>query len=195
MNWREFAASIIGSFAWPIAAGVLVWVLREHVKTLLHRQPTRLKAGPFEAEWAETSEDIGANVVALAAKAPNDDMTEDHRFSEEIAQLTELAEKAPVVAVGTGFRLVERVIRGIASDAGVDDPITTPLSRLLPLLADERLISPETAGAVHGLYYLRTIAAHDDGSGLSVTPERAREYVALVEAVLSGLSRPKHAVR
>jgi hypothetical protein len=49
---------------------------------------------------------------------------------------------------------------------------------LLRLLAERDLINAETLPAITGLSTLRNLAAHDDGSRLSVTPDRAREYAA-----------------
>jgi hypothetical protein len=44
------------------------------------------------------------------------------------------------------------------------------------------LITPETARAIEGITVMRNLAAH--GRANEVTPERARDYLALVDAVL-----------
>lgn len=61
---------------------------------------------------------------------------------------------------------------------------------LATALHQRALITVESESAIRGLATLRNLTAHNDGSGLGVSVEKAREYVSLAEGVLYALSRP-----
>lgn len=181
---------MVDSLAWPASAVVIVALLRRQLAALLQSPLSRLRAGPVELEWVREAEKVGENVAALNV-LPAATMEDP-----ETDRLAELADSAPVIAVLQGFALVERELRAIAELAGSLGPVVppgrrtgTPVGSLADILARHELISEETAAAVRGLSTLRNLAAHDTGSGTSVTVERAREYIALVEAVLFALDR------
>jgi len=162
---------------------LIAWTFRQQIAALFDGPIKRWKAGPLEMEyWAQETAEVVDHVGILDAVAAGEQ-------DDEIAQLAELAEKTPVVAVMAGFRLVERELRIIARAGGLDDTEGLPVSKLITREAEAGLITQETVSAVRGLLTLRNLAAHDDGSGLSVTPERAQEYVVLVQGVLFALSR------
>lgn len=181
MNWREFAASLVSSLAWPASAALIVFLLRKQLRSLLESPVKRWKAGPVEVEyWAEETAQIAGSVAALEAAGVDSG-------DDELDQLARLAEKAPVAAILSGFQLVEREVRRIAAGAGIDAAEAAPLSRVVVMEAEAGLLSPETVSAIRGLSVLRNLAAH--GTERQATPERAREYVALVEGVLYALRR------
>lgn len=176
-------ASLVGSLAWPAAASFVVWVFREQISTLFAGPVKRWKAGPVEMEfWAQEAAEVVEQVGVLDAVAAG-------QQDDEIAQLAELAEKTPVVAVMAGFRLVERELREIGQIGDIDGADRMPVSRLLVAEAEQGLVTQESVAAVRGLMTLRNVVTHDGGSGTSVTPERAQEYVVLVQGVLFALSR------
>lgn len=183
MTWREFVASLVGSLAWPATAAFVVWVFREQISTLFAGPVKRWKAGPVEMEfWAQEAAEVVEQVGVLDAVAAG-------QQDDEIAQLAELAEKTPAVAVMAGFRLVESELRAIGQIGGIDGADHMPVSKLLMTEADRGLITQESVAAVRGLMTLRNVVTHDNGSGTSVTPARAQEYVVLVQGVLFALSR------
>lgn len=55
VRWLEFLAKIIPAAIWPLTVLVLVVVLRKQVSTLIGTSLSRIKAGPFEAEWNRTT--------------------------------------------------------------------------------------------------------------------------------------------
>lgn len=188
VDWKEFIASLADSVAWPLGVVAGVWLLRRQLADLLAAPLTRLRAGPVELEWSRAAEEVGERVAALDALPAT--ATEDPQTD----RMAEVAETMPVVAVLSGWSLVECKLREIARRAeslgSVFPPRRRdrlPASALAEILARQELISQETAVAVRGLSTLRNLAAHDQGSGTSVTVERAREYVALVQAVLFAL--------
>ena len=56
------------------------------------------------------------------------------------------------------------------------------MGQLLRLALDHGVITPEAAKAVEGITVMRNLTAH--GRANEVTVERARDYLALVDAVL-----------
>lgn len=181
---------MVGSLAWPATAAFVVWVFREQISTLFVGPIKRWKAGPVEMEfWAQEAAEVVEQVGILDAVAAG-------QQDDEIAQLAELAEKTPAVAVMAGFRLVERELRAIGQIGGIDGADHMPVSKLLMTEAERGLITQESVAAVRGLMTLRNVVTHDNGSGTSVTPARAQEYVVLVQGVLFALSRsPTRAAR
>lgn len=182
MDWKEFIASLVSSVAWPLAAAVLIFVLKEPLRAAFRRPLKSLTIGPLSAQWNDAAEAVVVNAASSGAQAISPG------YESELERLKVLANETPVPAVMAGFGLAERELRRIATEASVDPARrgAMPLARALHAAG---AINQETVAAVQGLATLRNLAAHDDGRGLSVTPERAREYIALVEATLFALSR------
>lgn len=187
MGWKEFVASLVSSLAWPVSAATVVWLLRSQLAALLDGPIKRWKAGPVEVEYwtretAEVADSVGVLDAVTAGRAEEPD--------DELARLAELAEKTPVLAVIEGYRLVEREVRRIGHEGGIEGADQAPLSKLLATEVEAGLVTPETLNAVRGLTALRNLAAHGPAAETTTTVERAREYVVLVQAVLFALSRP-----
>jgi hypothetical protein len=187
MSWREFAASLVSSLAWPASLATIAWLLRRQLAALLDGPIKRWKAGPVEIEyWTEETAEVAGSVDVLDAVGASRAEPAD----DELARLSELAERTPVLAVIEGYRLVEREVRRIGMDGNIEGAEDAPLSKLLPAEVDAGLLTPETLNAVRGLTALRNLAAHGPAAEATTTVERAREYVILVQAVLFALSRP-----
>lgn len=194
MSWREFVASVVGSLAWPSAAALAVLLLRKELRGLLGGPLTRLKAGPVEAEWdrglGEVTSALGRYEGPGAAHS-QDETAPGLSAADilDIARAQRMAEKIPVVAVGKAYGLVERRLKELLNNRGI--VATGGLFAYLDPLIRDGTIDSRTADAIAGLLSLRQKASHDDGSGLSVTPGQAAEYVAAVGAVLERLA-PLH---
>ncbi len=132
MDWREFAASVVQSLAWPASVATVAWILRRQLSALLDGPVKRWKAGPVEMEfWERETAGVMDNVVGqLAQGAQSDDL------DEELTRLADLAGRVPVAAVTEGFRLVEREIRRIAVSAGLESADRTPVSRIILMEAE-----------------------------------------------------------
>jgi len=87
-----------------------------------------------------------------------------------------------------GYGRVEEGLREVVSDQGCAEEIGTRSATGLARMAHQRgLINEETARAVEGLSVLRNLAASSATEELS--PERAIDYLALVDAVLFSLGK------
>lgn len=182
MGWKEFVASVVSSLAWPVAGASVAFLLRKQIRYALERPLRSLQIGPLSAEWIDNVGAVVVNTASGGAQAMAPDV------ETQLAELKIDARRTPVPAVMRGFALVEREVNRIAAEASVASRQGDLTARLLAL-RDSGTINDETAAAVQGLVTLRNLAAHDNGSGLAVTPERSGEYIALVEATLFALRR------
>ncbi len=185
MTWKEFIAALVDALAWPVSLAVVVLLLRHQIAALLEGPVKRWKAGPVEFEYWEKAAEV-ADAVEVAVHA----LPSMIEVSADVERARRLAEKVPTVAVTKAFGLVERRLRELAAADGGEPADDMAAPALAGALHQRGLVTAETESAVRGLATLRNIAAHDDGSGLAVSVEKAREYVSLVEGVLYALSRP-----
>ncbi len=99
--------------------------------------------------------------------------------------LHELAERVPQAAVMEGFRRVELALLDVLREAEALPEKPQGVRQLARQALERRLITPKTAQGVEGLAVLRNMAAH--GRGEDVSAARAKDYLALVDAVLFAL--------
>jgi hypothetical protein len=97
MSGFEFAASLVGSLAWPIVVLTVAVLFRRQLSALLARPFSSLKAGPLKAVWDRQVAEVEAelprspSVVTSAGGAPDTD------------RLREIARAAPAAAVLEGL--------------------------------------------------------------------------------------------
>lgn len=176
----------IAALAWPIAAVVIVLFFRPEIKTLLNARLKRLKAGPFLAEWDEQVAEVQTEVEQAGAPTPERVPTPLGPLSEALA---ERAAVDPSGAVLEAHARIEDRLRDLLMQAGVPAPVrrSTNASRLAEGLRRRNLITDEAARAVEGLSVMRNLVSHG-GEG-EVTPQRAREYLALADGVLFAIGQ------
>lgn len=141
--------------------------------------PTRSRRFPHRPDSPTTTDPGGTVQLNWSPPAPTTSLGEE---------LSRLAEIAPETAVVTAYHRIEA--RLVEMLAGFDMlPISTLGGRGLARMARQKaLISEETLGAIEGLSVLRDLTAHGGGE---IGVDRAREYLALADAVLYALrSKP-----
>ena len=187
MGWQAFVASLVQSLAWPAGVVAVVIVLRKPIAAVLGQGVRRLKAGPVEVEFdqlqAEVREELARSPELAEAPVP----ASVPSLREELSRLAEIS---PPSAVMEAFKRIEYRLVEIVEMS--DSPGTPPRRTLgslgLARMARERdLISDETLAAIQGMSVLRNLVAH---SGGDISVDRARDYLALADAVLYAL-RPK----
>ena len=141
-----------------------------------------MRAGPVEVEFdqelAEVREELRRSPELAAAEVPALAVT----LREELARL---AEVSPEAAVSAAYARVEARLVEVLDSAGAPSASAVGGRALARLARSHELISDETLTAVEGLSVLRDLAAHGPGSTIGV--ERARDYLALADAVLYAL--------
>ena len=186
-----FVASLVQSLAWPAGVVAVVIVLRKPIGAVLGQGVRRVKAGPVEVEFdqlqAEIREELARSPELADAQVPA--QIGSLSLGEELSRL---AEVAPETAVMTAYRRIEERLTEIldGDDALPRDWVT---GRQLAKIAWERgLISEEARAAIDGLSVLRNLTAHVGGD---ISADRARDYLALADAVLYALrSKPSRRV-
>ncbi len=178
MSGFEFAASLVGSLAWPIVVLIVAVLFRRQLSALLARPLSSLKAGPLEAVWDRQVAEVEAELprspsgVTSAGGDPDTD------------RLREIARAAPAAAVLEAFTLIEEQLRQILLDAGVDAGVDAGGGGAMQMARralEAGLVRPETVKAVEGAAVLRNLAAH--GRKADLDEARALDYLALVDAV------------
>jgi hypothetical protein len=180
MSGFELIARLTDALAWPIAVVVGIVVLRKSIAELIARRPpNRVKAGPFEVEWdrllAETEKEVETELPASADPKRHP--------AGVVDELAPAAEATPLAAVQEAYATIQRELRRVVGSTGE----TANLGPVSLARRGERagLINSETTRAVEGLSVMRNLAVH--GGDRQITPERAREYLALTDGVLFAL--------
>lgn len=178
MDTMQFLASLVSSLAWPVAVVVVLILFRQRITELFDQLPRRVKAGPLELEW-----DRAAAVTATGLAASQHERQErtDATPIEDLADLSPLAEAAPRAAVLDAAARVESSLRARFESSDVDVPPSRGMRDLARRAQDAGLIESETARSIEGLTIMRNLAAHTRDE---VTPERAREFLTLAEAII-----------
>ena len=160
---------------------MVVIVLRQPIGAAFSRGVRRLRAGPVEVEFdqelAEVREELSRSPELAAAKS----QALTPSLAEELARL---AEVSPRSAVLEAYARIEARLIALLASAGVGYGAFRP-SALARVARDDGLISDETLTAMEGLSVLRDLAAHNPADDIGV--ERARDYLALADAVLFAL--------
>jgi hypothetical protein len=142
-------------------------------------QLRRLRAGPVEMEFDRLLSEVGTE---LPAPRPGATARRDAK-SPLIDEFADIATVSPLAAVLDGHAAVEQALRELIDQV---DPgqarHNVGAVRLTSAALARGLITPETAKAIEGITVMRNLVAH--GGANDVTADRARDYLALVDAVL-----------
>jgi len=172
MDWLTFASNIISALAWPVAAIVLVILLRRQILSLLPFVK-RLKAGPIEAEFEREVKELKASVaeaVPAAALLPSPEPdTKD--------ALLRLAETHPRAAILEAWLGVEGAALAALERKGMSTESSKGRSPILlaTLLAKSELLAQGQLNIFQELRSLRNQAVHV--GAFEPTVEAARSYV------------------
>jgi len=101
-----------------------------------------------------------------------------------VDELGRLAQASPNAAILEAHSRLEHELRELTKDLTADQRPRGVVA-LARLALEQGLITPETLHAIEGVTTLRNLAAH--GRQAEVSPERAMDYLALVDAVLFAL--------
>jgi hypothetical protein len=202
MNGWQFAASVIGSLAWPVAIVALALLFRGSLRRLLSGDVKLLKAGPsgLEVQFSDIVPEIRQEVEKgreAAAVAPAEGPTgaPPGASAPDVGtgirdEMLEVAKRSPRAAVLESYDRLEALLREKLEASGLDTRRLPTLGA--PGLADlarlRGLITPETETAINGLTTLRNLTAHGRDNELSY--DRAVEFVDLVAAILFTIEHP-----
>jgi hypothetical protein len=183
----EDAASLIravASLAWPLVALAAILLFRAQIIGLFSSGVRRVKAGPVEVEWDRQVSEIEAEIEQPGVPPPH-----SLPGGPVADELRAVAQQAPGAAVMEAYAVLERTIRAILHRARIEAEPDVRIGAvgLARVAVQADLITEETLRAVEGVAVLRNLAAH--GHASEVTPERALDYLALIDAILFALRR------
>ena len=190
------ALEFISSVAWPVTVLVIALLFRNTISAMLSGELKSLKVGPIKAIWSRNVQRVRSDLQAAGGE---DEETGDQKASGSllesqaqprtgsglVVELVPLAEQSPETAVLEAYSRIERTLRELLANSPVDphlDLSQLGAHALADLAHQHGLISAKTQQAVEGLGVLRNLAAH--GRAGELTPERAVEYLVLVDGTL-----------
>lgn len=135
----------------------------------------------FDRELAEVRDELHRSPDPAGA---GNTQPRDVALGEELARL---AEVSPEAAVTTAFSQIEARLVELLDEAGAPSYSAVGGVALARLARRHELISSETVSAIEGLAVMRNLAVNSPGGDIG--GKRAREYLALADAVLYTMSQ------
>ena len=174
MSVLQFIAALANSLAWPLAALIMVIILRRPIAQLLRRgQLKKLKAGPagLELEYfdeklqdasdalAEVPTQAASLQISVLPATSNGEVARD----DFMADMRQLADVAPSAAILESYARLERVLRDALELTPAAAASRRPISvRSLARRALERgLINQAEHSALEDVTTMRNIVAHE----------------------------------
>jgi hypothetical protein len=193
---EQFISSLVSSLAWPAAAFGIALLFRRQLAELLSTSLRRFKAGPLEFEFDRVLSSVEAEIGSTGS-LPRRELegmaspgtTGARTLSGLVDELGPVASASPTAAIVEAHSRLEHELRELTKDLTVDQRPRGVVA-LARLALEHGLITPETFNAIEGVTTLRNLAAH--GRLAEVSPERAMDYLALVDAVLFALRQTPH---
>jgi hypothetical protein len=164
-----FTAALIDSLSWPLAAVAIAFMFRRQVRDLISaRGLTRVKAGPFEAEWSTAQAVVPSQIRAHVP--PDSDRGGVNRESAAVSPRSTILARYD--------SLIQRLKQEVASrEPNLKPHISN--ATLINLALERGIISDKTERALVGATVMRNLAAH---SGQELTEARAAEFLAITDA-------------
>jgi hypothetical protein len=181
MDCLTFIASITKSMAWPVAAVILVLLLKDEIVKIAPFLK-RIKAGPVEAEFEREVKELKLAtpppVTPVAAK-PEDTASKNFLF-----QLAELHPRSAILESWVRVEAAARAALGSRVPSAQKSGYI-PAARLAEPLAQAEIITQGQVTLYHELRRLRNEVAH--AVGFEPTQESARAYIDLASFLQSHL--------
>ena len=176
MDALTFISKLVDALAWPLAAVVLVLLLRRQIVALAPFI-RRLKAGPLEAEFEREVRELRSTMDTAKPAVPSE------RPQWQVAA-EQLAQVSPRSAILEAWRQAEaaaiRALRTKKSTLSDQDVRST--REVLRLLGDEGLATPEEVALLNQMRFLRNQAGHVES--FQPTYEAAMNFVQLAGTLI-----------
>jgi Domain of unknown function (DUF4145) len=168
------------ALAWPATVILVCLIFRRHVGGLLKgMQLRRITRGSWSADFEVAAREVRAELPSLAQGLPM--MTISGQLDGDIEQLVDIA---PGAAISQAWNRLEQRVADIAAQADVTQKL---LPESLRALVERGIVQPSVSDSVLGLRNMRNLAVHAPTK--QVTPEQAREFVTMVEAIMWSLDQ------
>lgn len=193
MDWLQFLASLAGSLAWPATVVVAVVVLRNQLRRVLLTL-TRLRYKDLELDFGRELKEVEKKARAIDVKPagpPPRAIAAAKDSAQILAEAERLAEDFPEPAVALAWAAVEEELMSAVMRLAIspDYPPHNSALRNARLLLDQRAIDENTLDILNRMRNLRNVAVHGGAGPTGVSPDEAREFIALARGVVEKLRR------
>jgi hypothetical protein len=179
MDIYQFIASLVGSLAWPIVVGVLLFVLRKQLIGLAIRLKELSLPGGMKATFEKELETGRSIAEQIPPEAPPQLVPP---AADEESKLLRLAHELPEGAIVLSYIDLEKALSDIASKLGMGSKFVNQRS-IIEELVKRNLIKREAARLFDALRGARNSAAHGVGEE-QVTSSDAIEYIRQVHLLI-----------
>ncbi|MES1928367.1 hypothetical protein SADO_03890 [Salinisphaera dokdonensis CL-ES53] len=181
MEWKELAASAIGSLAWPISIFVMFFLVRGRISELIEKLG-RLKYKDLELDFSKLKHpkpiiDASSRTLGRDEGVAIKDSESEQVFSSLEDQIFEAVEDAPAASVLLAWSYVEASLTAAISrlEFGAEAPSGSPLQNI-KILESTGELSPQQLELLHDLRILRNKLAHGGSSTKRIRTEQAYDY-------------------
>lgn len=183
LDTLTFIAKLVEFLGWPVAAVVLVVLLRNELKQLLPHVK-KLKAGPVEAEFEREVKELQkeAGTTPKLLPAPG-------HLSPERQLLLQLVQVNPRLAILEAWRGIEQAADRVVQDKAlyVSERDVRSQFAVIRAIGKAELLSQEDFALFHDLRSLRNQATH--ATDFSPTTDAALSYIELAAHLRAALER------
>ena len=195
MDWLQFLASLVGSFAWPVTIFALVIVLREPViKALLTL--SKIKYKDFELTFSHDMEQIReqAKVIDVELIPPKSFPLNDEKVKNILDGAERLAYEYPEAAIAMGWQAVEHelAVATVKRSITQEYPRRNSAKKNADLLLRDEAIDERTNDLLNSMSNLRNKVVHSRHSSEKVTTDEAVEFISLSRSMVVRLQMLPH---
>ena len=181
MDTLTFRSKLVEFLAWPAAAILLVFLLRDEIRRLAPNLK-KLKAGPVEAEFEREIKELRAS-----ADEQEDLLPPPEGPTPEKQMLLQLVQINPRSAILEAWRGVEDGLRQASYYTGGDGAYRAYGSPAMGSVSKESIFTTEELALYRHLRTLRNQAAHS--TDFAPTAEAAINYIELSGRLRKALQR------
>lgn len=183
MDCFTFVAKLVEFSAWPIAAVILVVMLRAELRQLLPHVK-KLKAGPVEAEFEREVKQL--QIEASTQPAP---VALPEGLTAERQMLFQLVQVNPRSAILEAWRGVEEAAARLVQTKGlhVSEIDARSTFAVIRAIGNANILSSDDFALFHDLRTLRNQAAH--ATDFTPTTDAALSYISLASRLRASLEQ------
>jgi uncharacterized protein YutE (UPF0331/DUF86 family) len=190
MDWLQFLASIVSSFAWPATVVVLVVLLRVPVARVLLTL-TKLKYKDLELDFGRELKQLEEQAKAIEVKPtlPKALAPSKREPSDLLNEAERLAQDFPEPAVAVGWQAVEEELMSVVVRLSISPDLHryNSASKNAELLREQNAIDNRTLDVLKRMRNLRNMAVHGGHGHDRVSTDEAIEFIALARGVVEKL--------
>ena len=191
MNKLQLIASIIDSLAWPIAAILLVLILRAQLRTLLGSL-TQFRYGNVEINFGHEVQKLGSKAKIAGLHVPEDTPQTTQSIPDSaqiIADAMRLASEFQVSAVILAWTAVEQELMQAVKRLAISPdypPYNSPLKNI-QLLYEQGYLDVDRRDLLDQMRDLRNAVTHPSRGITEISAGDAYEFIVLAKAITDRL--------